>query len=419
MKNPLPSSVKLALAFLVFGIGWILFSDFLTLAITHRDIASYNRLQNYKGILFVVLSALLVYWISNKLYHNIERANRRQEELINRFQLLGMATNDGIWDYNIITKECFTNRSLQEMFGYAEHELQDNYSWWTNNLHPSDKDRVLDSIDNKMDMGGTVWQDEYRFRCKDGQFKVVLDRGFILRNKKGLPYRLMGVMQDVTEQRMLQEQMLETSTRHKVELAKSVLLAEEAVRKKLGEELHDNINQLLGVVKLYIQHALVNPAMRQELLRKSSAYIANTIEEIRNLSRTLLPPALHEEGLLESLYQLAEDIRQAKDISIEIAHEGFDEEQVPENKRLVIYRIIQEQLNNVLKHANAGSVVVTLKQCKSHVHLTIQDNGCGFAVETHKPGMGLNNIRNRIEVFNGRMEIVSDPGKGCVLDVEF
>ncbi|NII29832.1 PAS domain-containing protein [Pseudoflavitalea sp. X16] len=418
MKNPLPSSVKLSLAFLVFGTAWILFSDSLTLTFTNNDLDAYNRLQNYKGILFMVLAALLIWLVSRKLYGDIERANRQQEEILERNQLLGMATNDAIWDYNMVTKECYTNRTLQELFGYTADELQDNYHWWTNNLHPDDKNRVLDTIDTKLDMGGTVWQDEYRFRCKDGSYKTIFDRGFILRNKSGRPYRLIGAMQDVTDQRALQQQLVETQTKHKDELAQSVLQAEEAERKKLGEELHDNINQLLGVVKLYIQHALVNPKMREELLRKSSGYITQTIEEIRGLSRSLLPPALNEQSLLESLYQLIDDIQQAKEIHFKVEHAGFDESRVPDNKQLVIYRIIQEQLNNVLKHANATTVVIRLAHYNDRVQLTVQDNGAGFDPLQSKPGMGLNNIRNRIEVFNGEMEILSAPGNGCTLAVK-
>lgn len=418
MKNPLPPSVKLSLAFLVFGTAWILFSDSITLTLTNRDLVSYNKLQNYKGILFMVLAALLIYFVSRKLYANIEKANKQQEEILERYQLLGMATNDAIWDYNIVTKQCYTNRTLQELFGYTADELQDNYHWWTNNLHPEDKNRVLDTIDTKLDMGGTVWQDEYRFRCRNGDYKIIFDRGFILRNKAGQPYRLIGAMQDVTEQRILQETLIDAQTRHKDELAQSVLQTEEAERKKLGEELHDNINQLLGVVKLYIQHALVNPKMREELLQKSAHYITQTIEEIRNLSRSLLPPALNEQSLLESLYQLIEDIRHAKDIDFKVQHEGFDEAQVPDNKQLVIYRIIQEQLNNALKHSEAKMVVIQLAHCGHQVQLTIQDDGVGFDPEQIKPGMGLNNIRNRIEVFNGEMEIRSAPGNGCTLEVK-
>src|SRR5689334_2798717 len=101
MPNPLPSFAKLALSFLVFGSAWILFSDSLTLAITNHDIDLYNRVQNFKGILFVILSAALMWWVGRRLYGNIEKANKKQEETLQRFKVLGMATNEGIWDYNM------------------------------------------------------------------------------------------------------------------------------------------------------------------------------------------------------------------------------------------------------------------------------------------------------------------------------
>lgn len=418
MKNPLPSSVKLSLSFLVFGTAWILFSDSIAWSLSDHVPDTYYNIQRYKGILFMTLAALLIYFVSRRLYANIERARNQQEEILARYQLLGMATNDAVWDYNIETKQCYTNRTLQEMLGYTADELQDNYSWWTNNLHPADKERVLDTIDAKLDTGGTVWQDEYRFRCKNGEFKIIFDRGFILRNKAGQPYRLIGAMQDVTEQRVLQEALLDAQTHHKDVLAKSVLQAEEAERKKLGEELHDNINQLLGVVKLYIQHALMNPAMREEMLEKCAHYITQTIEEIRSLSRSLLPPSLNEQGFMESVYQLVEDIGHARDMEIHVRHAGFDESKVADNRRLVLYRIIQEQMNNVLKHSQAEEVVIELKPSGVHTQLTIRDNGVGFNAADIKPGMGLNNIRNRIEVFNGEMEIQSTPGNGCSLRVK-
>lgn len=418
MKNPLPSAVKLSITFLVFGTAWILFSDSIAWSLSDHVPDTYYSIQRYKGILFVTLASLLLYFVSRRLYENIEKSRRQQEEILERYQLLGMATNDAVWDYNIETRQCYTNRTLQELFGYTADELQDNYAWWTNNLHPEDKDRVLDTIDAKLDTGGTVWQDEYRFRCKNGDYKTIFDRGFIMRNKAGQPYRLIGAMQDVTEQRILQDTLIDAQSRHKDVLAKSVLQAEEAERKKLGEELHDNINQLLGVVKLYIQHALMNAAVREELLHKCSSYITQTIEEIRSLSRSLLPPSLNEQGFMESLYQLVEDIGHARDMEIHIRHAGFDESKVADNRRLVLYRIIQEQLNNVLKHSQAEEVVIELKPSGSHTQLTIRDNGVGFNVADVRPGMGLNNIRNRIEVFNGEMEIDSAPGNGCSLRVK-
>jgi two-component system sensor histidine kinase UhpB len=418
MKGKLSSSQKLALIFLVFGIAWIFLSDFLLLGFT-SNMQMYYRLQNFKGVVFVALAALLIYIVSHKLNASINSANRKQEEALKRFNVLGMATNDAVWDMNLKTGESYTNRTLQEMFGYTADELKDNYVWWSTNLHPDDKERVIKAMDSKLRMGGTVWQDEYRFRCKDDSYKVVYDRGVIMRDKQGDPYRIIGAMQDVTEQKSLQQQLINEKVRHKNEMAEGIINAAEAERKKLGEELHDNINQLLGVIRLYIEHALVNTAEQESLLRKSADYLRTVIEEIRNLSRALIPPTLTDLGLIESMQELIGSITQAKDISIELDHSRFNEDMVSESKKLMLYRILQEQLNNVIKHSGADKVNIQLRHIGKAVHLTIKDNGVGFDVNQNRSGVGLNNIRNRLEVFNGNMDIKSEPGKGCTLAVEF
>ncbi|MFT3824700.1 MAG: PAS domain-containing protein [Chitinophagaceae bacterium] len=412
MRIPLPPSVKLTLVFLLFGTCWVLFSDALAYRLIGDNASLYSAVQHYKGFLLVIIFTVFIYFICRSFY-------RRQEETLMRYRLLSTATRDAIWDFNLFTKECYTNQTVKELFGYPEEELKNNYTWWTNNLHPEDKERVLGSIDKAMQTGGAVWQDEYRFRCKNGEYKIIFDRGFIMRTPQGNPYRLMGAMQDVTEQRALQQRVAEDEIRHQHEMAVSILQAEEAERKKIAEELHDNINQLLGVVKLYLLHARNNPSMSEDLLAKGSEYIAQVIEEIRRLSHTLQPPALSNLSLLDCVRKVITSIQEVKQMSIELNTDEFDEDQVSENKKLMVYRIIQEQLNNVLKHSDANFVEIRLAYSNNAVYLSIRDNGVGFDTRKYTSGIGFNNIRNRIEVFNGSMQISSAPGEGCTLAVEF
>jgi two-component system sensor histidine kinase UhpB len=409
MKATRSSSIKLAAIFLLFGIAWVFISN----------ISFYRAEALYKELTFVLLATLLVYFVSVRLISATEKANKEQEEALKRFNILGMATKDAVWDFNIITRECYTNRNLQEMFGYSPEELQDNFTWWTNNLHPDDKERVITPLDNMLVHGGNVWQDEYRFRCRNGEYKVIYDRGFILRDKEGAPYRLIGAMQDVSVLRMLQQRLKDEELRHKIEMTQNIMQAEEAERKKLGEELHDNITQLLGVVKLYIQQAISYPNLKPDLLSESIQYLEQSIDEIRHLSRSLLPPGLNASGLIGSLQKMVFSIRQVKNIGIELHARQFNEAILSDNKRLMIYRIIQEQLHNIIKHSGASQVLIHLAQMGNVVRLTVVDNGIGFEPQQSMDGMGLNNIRNRLEVFNGSMFIHSAPGKGCELAVEF
>lgn len=419
MRFRLSSSLILALVFLGFGIVWIFTSDSVLMSFTRGDMELNNRIQGLKGAIFVFASAIFIYFVSRTLNRRITRADKTKDEALTRFNMLGMATNDAIWDIDLLTYESYTNRTLQEMFGYSTEELKDNYTWWRTNLHPDDKKRVLETIDGILDTGGSFWVDEYRFRCKNGRYKIIFDRGVIIRDQKNKPLRIIGAMQDVTIQRSLQQELVSEKLLHKNEMAKGILQAAEAERKKLGEELHDNINQLLGVVRLYIDHAITNKSEQETLLKKSSTHLKTVIEEIRTLSRSLIPPTLSDIGLVESVRELAESITVAKNIEFSIEHDSFDQSAIAASKQLVLYRILQEQLNNIIKHSGANQVKIELLQLPHAVQLIITDNGQGFDASNGKVGMGLTNIRNRLEIFNGKMKLSSAPGQGCRLAVEF
>jgi two-component system sensor histidine kinase UhpB len=413
------SSLKLALAFLLFGVTWIMVTDFVSEDLAEGNSLLFKNLQHFKGILFIIIAALLMYFLSKRLNDHIDKANKKKEDALKRYNVLGMATNDAIWDLNLKTNECYTNRTLQELFGYTQDELWDNHSWWENNLHPDDKDRVIAIMDSKLESGGTVWQDEYRFRCKDGSYKQVFDRGFIMRDKHGNPYRLIGAMQDVTAQRALQEQLTTQKLRYKTQLAQGVIRAQESERKKLGEELHDNINQLLGVVKLYLDHAQVDATMKDELIKKSSNYLMQVIEEIRNISKSLMPPTLKDIGLFDSIQELIHSITSTGNLEIRLHTDGLEENELSDEIQLLIYRILQEQFNNILRHAKAKKVEVKLTCSNNKVSIQITDDGKGADPAVKSTGIGLQNIKSRLEVYNGTMKIETGPGTGYKLEVEF
>ena len=189
--------------------------------------------------------------------------------------------------------------------------------------------------------------------------------------------------------------------------------------KKLAEELHDNINQLLGVVKLYIEYALGDPPGKNDILKKSSEYLVQVIEEIRGLSRSLTPSSLTDIGLVECLREITSSIGETKKIAVELDTNQFDEGSISPENQLMIYRIIQEQLNNVIRHSKAYEVRIQLQNIDRIVHLEVADNGEGFDTVLTKPGMGLNNIRNRVQLMNGSMDIESRQGEGTTLKIDF
>ncbi|HEY8558827.1 MAG TPA: PAS domain-containing protein [Pyrinomonadaceae bacterium] len=139
-----------------------------------------------------------------------------------RFRLVTRATNDAIWDWNLQTDEAWWNDGVGTLFGYAPGEVGKTSAWWYENIHPEDRERVVSGIHAVIDNGGEKWSDEYRFRCADGGYKYVFDRGFAIQ-ADGKPVRMLGAMQDVTARRAAEEALIQSQERLQLVLDSSAL----------------------------------------------------------------------------------------------------------------------------------------------------------------------------------------------------
>ncbi|MGV3658149.1 MAG: sensor histidine kinase, partial [Chitinophagaceae bacterium] len=145
--------------------------------------------------------------------------------------------------------------------------------------------------------------------------------------------------------------------------------------------------------------------------------ISDVINEIRTISHALVPPILGDIGIIESIEAMLETIRYVQLLKIDFDYFDFNEDRVPENVQLMLYRIIQEGMNNIVKHADATHVSITIKNINRQITLELKDNGKGFYAASVRRGLGLTNIKNRAELFGGKVTIKSAPGAGCSLKV--
>jgi two-component system sensor histidine kinase UhpB len=309
------------------------------------------------------------------------------------------------------------NKAVIHLFGYKESEIGKTTEWWYSKIHPEDKDRVISKMHHHIEQGIEKWQDEYRFVKADGTYKFVLDRGFILLNDEQKPYRMIGAMMDITERRKLEAELAEQKINKQREITEATIQAQEKERSELGKELHDNINQILSTTKLYIDMALTETDIREELLQKTYRNISSAIEEIRMLSKSLVPPSLGDIGLKEALSELVASLNISQRIRLSLKTVAMDMFTMPDNIKLMAYRIVQEQVNNIIKHSRATEAEIKLAVSKKMFNITVRDNGIGFDAKRKVNGIGLSNITSRAELHNGKVDVVSSPGKGCTLKV--
>ncbi len=229
---------------------------------------------------------------------------------------------------------------------------------------------------------------------------------------------VMAVIRDTTERRRLQEELNEEKHNRQQLVMKQVIQAQERERTIIGGELHDNVCQILTTVKIYMNLVMKNSARSNEFLPKSMEFLDMAILEIRNLSHTLSAPTLGKKSLVVSINDLVSDMGVHSGISI-IFNSSSSADEIPIEQKLAIFRIVQEQLNNILKHAQATEVNITLTKQQHVTSLTIKDNGKGFVPGEDKKGIGLNNIEARAKAFSGSVEIIASPGNGCTIQVNF
>ncbi|MFZ4770415.1 MAG: response regulator [Ferruginibacter sp.] len=213
------------------------------------------------------------------------------------------------------------------------------------------------------------------------------------------------------------QDLIKLNKEREFEISDAVVKAMDKGKLEISCELHDNITQLLTGASIFLQIAMQKEATENDLLSSADNILRKAINEIRALSHTLAPPDFDGISLEDVLTQLINDTNKTATFCIEKDWDSTNIYHLQGNMALNIYRIIQEQLNNINKHAKAKNVHIKLRSVDNQVNLLIKDDGIGFNTKQKRNGIGLTNIKTRASLFNGFVDIISSPLKGCSLNV--
>ncbi|HTM92279.1 MAG TPA: ATP-binding protein [Flavisolibacter sp.] len=224
---------------------------------------------------------------------------------------------------------------------------------------------------------------------------------------------------EITQRIVLERKLKQERRDRKNNIIKATIEAQEKERSLIGRELHDNVNQVLTTVKLYTELSYQDEVPNKELLKRSVQQINYCIEEIRSLSRRLAVPKLGELGLEELIRDLVDTVNFTKKTSIKFLSYGIKNREFNQELQTTIYRIIQEQITNVIKYACATSVKVVIAGTNDDIAVQVQDNGIGFDLKEKSKGNGITNMISRAETLGGSLKFETAPGEGCTMTVEF
>lgn len=335
-----------------------------------------------------------------------------------RYILATRAANEAIWDWDAEEQVTYWGDGFKTIFGYASAFYPGLSMIWENKIHPDDRERVINRIASftSGERKG-LFVEEYQFLKADGNYAYVRDKAYCLYNDEGKVIRMIGSCEDITETRRLQQQLLQQEIHKQQQIAQAVVDVQESERAEIGKELHDNVNQLLSTAKLFLEVAQNDHDRRPQMLQKSSDAIMSAINAIREISRSLMPASIGDLGLVSSVSDLVQNLNLTRQLAARFTYDNNLDLLLPPPQKLMLFRIIQEQVNNILKHAKARKLLIDISYHPKYIRLEITDDGMGFDLSSakRKNGVGLSNIYSRAALFNGDVHITTSQGKGCQL----
>jgi signal transduction histidine kinase len=208
-------------------------------------------------------------------------------------------------------------------------------------------------------------------------------------------------------------------------LSSRLLEAEEEERKRIARDLHDIIGSSLTAIKYSLEKQIDNmakiPVPERTSLEQVVSMVQNAIKESKRIYRSLRPPILDDLGILATINWSCREFQEVySGIRIEKSLE-IEEDKVPKPLKIVIYKLLLEALNNIVKHSGANLVRLSLRRTEGNLEMSVKDNGHGFNLkeilsrESHASGLGLASMKERVEVFGGSFEIWSNKGKGTTI----
>lgn len=294
--------------------------------------------------------------------------------------------------------------SREELLGQDHHIVNSGY-------HPKELFRDL----WRTIASGSVWRGEIRNRAKDGSLYWVDTTIIPFLNDEGNPFQYMAIRFDITEKKKMEEAIQE--------LPRRIILAHEEERKRIAQEIHDDFGQLLIALKIFLVNNTMDLTGKYPEIKTLSdglkAKINDIIEKARNLSHGLVPPNLKYTGLTRAIEDLTQAVCSGGQLSIKFIHRNLKNVDF-EATDIIFYRIVQEALTNIIKHAQARHVDIYIRFRSGKVHLTIKDDGKGFDLKElgkARKGLGLSLMRERARLAGGSLHIRSSMGAGTQLHI--
>jgi PAS domain S-box-containing protein len=354
-----------------------------------------------------------------------------------RFQNVARATNDAVWERDLITGKSWWGERFYTIFGYSPEDVEADVAWWAEHVHAEDRDRVLSSISAVIESGQNLWSAEYRCRRSSGSYAYVYDRGYVVRDSAGKPLRMTGAMMDLSD-RKRSEKELEAAKQaaEAANRAKSEFLA------NMSHEIRTPMNGVLGMTDLALETELTDEQ------RECLSMVKGSGESLLTIINDILDFSKIEAGKLDLEpieFNVREELETAmKFLGLRTHEKGLElncciQPEVPETlvgDKMRVRQILVNLVGNAIKFTECGEITVRIERKSEEapnvkLHFSVTDTGIGILPEKQVTifeafsqadgstarryggtGLGLAISRRLVEMMGGRLWLESVPGQG-------
>lgn len=358
-----------------------------------------------------------------------EDINRRDMQLLEAQRIAHV----GSYEWDLRARRIYRSAELIKMLDLEPGDFETNIENYFRTVHPDDRDSAMEAFQRALD-AGEPFDKEERIVRRDGTIRVMRCQGQWV-CEEGKPVKLVGTFQDITDRKQAEEQLRaanaalaeELKERARTEkeikaLSARLINAHEEERTRLARELHDDLSQQIAALSIGVSNLkrgipaeLDEARLQSERIREK---LANLAASTRRLSHELHPAILQHCGLDVALRALCSDFGALAAIKVSFQGEGYFED-VPPNISLCAYRVAQEALQNVVKHAGTDQAAVSLVRSADGLTLEVTDYGVGMDCDRVRTGggLGLTSIRERARLVNGSVDIRSDVNRGTTVEL--
>lgn len=452
-----------------------------------------------------------------------------------RFEMIAKSSNDVLYEWDLGSNNVWWSEGWQSRFYYHKNDISQTFKWWEEKIHPDDRKKTLNNLNETAHSNNEKWTAYYRFKNGKGTYSHVVDNGFFMKNSEGENEYMVGTISDITADVVAKEELKASEEQYRllfkqnpipmfiydpntlkfstvneaaldkygyeekemiglsikeirpkseieylkkvineysdddrsnfheaihktkdgekliVEISSSAIFykgkkqrlvianditeqrraeekaisaiieGEERERQRIAKELHDGLGQYLSASNMNLKSVYEDleniPESLDSTFETGLNLLKHAISETRNISQNLMPKAIQDYGLELAAESLTNHLRNSQNIDVYF-YSNLDSVELPNKIQINLYRILQEALNNAIKHGEPGKIEVQLTYSEGEILLTIEDNGKGFdTLKTNGDGIGIRSIKTRVGAMSANLDIVSKKGRGTIISV--